>query len=331
MGLPFEIEADLKEKLHFYLFENYLSKNDQALLNRFFYHIKPVIPRFIQIYLRQQYARNFQSKTSFPNWPIETILIDLIREHFNNESFIEQIQIWPNNYKFAFCITHDVETQVGFDQIYRFIELEKKYGFRSSWNLIPEKRYQIDLAYVKEIQKDGFEIGVHGLNHDGKLFQSYEIFQSRLPKINEYLLRWGAKGFRSPATHRNWQWMQQLNIIYDSSYPDTDIYEPQPGGCCSIWPFMMGKFVELPYTLPMDSTLFLILKHKDISTWKQKVSFLRNYKGLALINIHPDYMYKSPYFHFYEEFLDFMSEQKSMWHSLPKEIASHVKNRIQRH
>ncbi len=331
MGLLFEVEPDLKEKFNYYLFEKYRSKNSQALINRIFYHIKPVIPRFLQIYLRQQYARNIQSKVIFPKWPVEKILIDLIRGHFSEDSFWEQIQIWPKNYRFAFCITHDVETQIGFDRIYRFIELEKKYGFRSSWNLVPEKRYQIDFAYVKEIKKDGFEIGVHGLNHDGKLFQSYEIFMSRVPKINEYIQNWGAKGFRSPATHRNWQWMQQLNILYDSSYPDTDIYEPQPGGCCSIWPFMMGKFVELPYTLPMDHTLFVILKQKNIHIWKQKVSFLKKFQGLALINIHPDYMYKPPYFEHYEKFLDFMSGQKDMWHSLPKQIASYTREKIQLH
>ena len=43
--------------------------------------------------------------------------------------------------------------------------------------------------------------------------------------------------------------MRHLEIEYDLSFFDTDPFEPIPGGTMSIWPFFIGHFVELPYTL----------------------------------------------------------------------------------
>ena len=50
--------------------------------------------------------------------------------------------------------------------------------------------------------------------------------------------------------------MPRLGFEYDSSYTDTDPYEPQPGGCCSYLPYFNESLVELPITLPQDHTVF---------------------------------------------------------------------------
>jgi len=46
--------------------------------------------------------------------------------------------------------------------------------------------------------------------------------RSRRPPTLRWAERWGAVGFRSPATHRNWAVMSVLPFQYDSSSPDTD-------------------------------------------------------------------------------------------------------------
>ena len=72
------------------------------------------------------------------------------------------------------------------------MELEMDLGFRSSFNFVPE-RYEVSPALRQLLTENGFEIGVHGLNHDGKLFSSESIFRQRARHINDYLERWNAR------------------------------------------------------------------------------------------------------------------------------------------
>ena len=83
--------------------------------------------------------------------------------------------------------------------------------------------------------------------------------------------------------------MPRLGFDYDSSYTDTDPYEPQPGGCCSYLPFFIDDLVELPITLPQDHTLFSILGHQDCALWLDKARELRRRGGMVLVLSHPDY------------------------------------------
>ena len=39
------------------------------------------------------------------------------------------------------------------------------------------------MGIINLIQDSGNEIGIHGYNHDGKLFYSEEIFNKRIPYI----------------------------------------------------------------------------------------------------------------------------------------------------
>ena len=171
------------------------------------------------------------------------------------------------------------------------------------------------------MRKDGFEIGIHGLKHDGKLFFSRKTFSKRVKEINEYSKIYNAKGFRSPLTHRNPEWVQELECEYDMPFFDTDRYETMPGGTMSIWPFFMGHFVELPYTLVQDHTLFVILREKTPRIWVEKADFIEKYRGMVLVNVHPDYLRGAKYLALYEAFLQAMKERGGYWHALPRDVA----------
>ena len=199
--------------------------------------------------------------------------------------------------------------------------MEEDLGFRSSFNFVPE-RYQIDLNLMDELRNRGFEIGVHGLKHDGKLFSSRNEFDRRVTKINQYLKEFGAVGFRTPLTHRNPMWMQELNVEYDLSFFDSDPFEPIPGGAMSIWPFFVGHFVELPYTLVQDYTLTSVLGETTPKVWLEKVDFIERYSGMALVNSHPDYLSGSTTGDVYRQFLISMKERNGYWHALPSEVAN---------
>ena len=84
--------------------------------------------------------------------------------------------------------------------------------------------------------------------------------------------------------------MRELGCSYDSSFPDTDPFEPQSGGCCSILPYFFGDVVELPITLIQDHTMWEILRRDDIALWTDKATWVAERHGLVNVIVHPDYL-----------------------------------------
>ncbi len=316
-------------KITYYLTEEYLQNYHnsrlRSALRDVYYVIKPAIPKHLQIGMRKKYLI-FQKKYKFPLWPIDITLYKIykrgIKDIFDSLGLTEIpfINFWPKNKRFALVLTHDVETAVGQKNAWKLKKIEKQLGFRSIWNFVAEK-YKIDLDLIKELRKDGFEIGIHGLKHDGKLFRSEEIFFKRVSKINFYLKEFKCSGFRSPIAWRNYEYMQNLDIEYDLSYFDSDIFEVQAGGSLSFHPFFLGKFVELPYTLPQDHTLFILLGEKNSRIWKEKVNIIKKFQGMALMLVHPDYILTNNISNIYKEFLEELKTDNTFWHALPREVA----------
>jgi len=297
-----------------------------VLRNRIFYTLKPLCPRLLQIYLRRLIARNKRRKYKHV-WPIDP----------DAGNPPKNWRFWPQNKTFAFVLSHDVDTLQGYERVPQLIELEKKAGFRSAFNFVPERYGPISLGLIKRLKKNGFDVAVHGLKHDGKLFRSKRLFEKRALRINAYLKRWDAKGFTSPSMHHNLRWLSVLDIEYSVSTFDTDPFEPQPDALQSIYPLWVLNalpyhgFVELPYTLPQDFTLFCILQERDIGIWKQKLSWIAQNGGMALLNSHPDYMNfedsRSDFLQYpvkyYEDFLEHIKTEyrDQYWHTTPREIA----------
>jgi peptidoglycan/xylan/chitin deacetylase (PgdA/CDA1 family) len=233
---------------------------------------------------------------------------------------------WPHGRRFAVIITHDVEGPAGIENIPRVLELEQRHGFVSSWNFCGEW-YPIPDGLFDALRGAGSEIGLHGILHDGKLFRDRASFEANLPKIHRYMREWGACGFRSPATHRNADWMPELDCLYDTSFPDTDPFEPQAGGCCSIFPFLIGDLVELPITLAQDHTLFEILRERSIQRWVEKSEWIIENNGLINLLVHPDYLRTEERLTLYDEFLGFIGSQIGGWHAPPRDVALWWKER----
>ena len=294
---------------------------------RIYYRIvRPLMPASLRPLLRTLSLPG-QKRGSSLRWPIEDRFVrfqfETVRRLLERKRLetVPHIHFWPAGKRFALVLTHDVESLQGQQFVRQVAALEERYGFRSSFNFVPEG-YQVDGDLLAELEERGFEVGVHGLKHDGKLFLSRDAFLKRAGRINHYLKTWGAVGFRAPLTHRNPEWMQALEIEYDSSFFDTDPYETIAGGTMSIWPFMLGRFVELPYTLPQDHTLMVTLGKDTPRLWLDKADFIRRYCGMALLNTHPDYMRTPKQFAIYRAFLGEMHQQTGFWHALPREVAA---------
>lgn len=250
-------------------------------------------------------------------------------------------QGWPSGKQFALVLTHDVEHQRGYERVLKLMSVEKELGFVSSFNFIPERDYVVNKEILDVLKQNGFEYGVHGLYHDGKLFSSEEEFLIRSKKINQYLKNWDAVGFRAPAMHHNLDWIGELDVEYDLSTFDTDPFEPQPDGVGTIFPFWVenkrhksGGYVELPYTLPQDFTPFVLMREKTIKIWQEKTDWIAQNGGMVLVNVHPDYINfdngnKTEEFslEIYINFLKYLKlkYESFFWNPLPKELARYWK------
>jgi hypothetical protein len=246
---------------------------------------------------------------------------------------IPTIASWPDGRTWCLVLTHDVEQLEGYRQLQVLRDVERSVDLRSSWNFVPERhepdaRYEVEPATIHRLVSEGCEVGVHGLRHDGRDLASLQILEQRLPAIRAAADRWGAVGFRSPATHRTWAWMPLLGFDYDSSYPDTDPFEPRSGGCCSLLPFMNGELVELPITLPQDHTLFSILGERDERLWVVKTEHIRRRGGMALTLTHPDYATDGSLVRSYRNYLERYRNDPGVWHALPREVSAWWRRRL---
>lgn len=307
--------------------ERYRPRSERrSPLMRAYYGAKPLLPRPLQLTLRRRYAKR-QARVEFPRWPIEPILVERRRAALRAElertggEPVARIAPWPAGHRFAAILTHDVEGPAGVTNVRRVIDIERRHGFRSSWNFVGDW-YPIEAGLFEHIRAVGHEIGLHGIKHDCKLFESRESFEAELPKIRRRIAEWGAAGFRSPATHRNPDWMEELGAGYDSSFPDTDPFEPLGGGCCSILPFFFGEMVELPITLVQDHTLWEILRQDSIELWTEKSDWIAANGGLINLITHPDYLDTPTRLRMYEEFLEYLAARRGGWYALPVEVAT---------
>ena len=309
------------------------SRRLRSTLRRFavntYYVLRPALPRAVQIRLRRGLARR-QEAPAFPAWPLETGMHDLCEWFLRTLAetlgvSVPYIAPWPAGSTWALVLTHDVETAAGCRDMELLRAGERAAGLRSSWNFVPE-RYDVTTALLDRVRADGCEVGVHGLRHDGRDLASRRQVRLRSPRMRDFARRWQAVGFRSPATQRGWDLMPLLGFEYDSSYSDTDPYEPQPGGSCTYLPFFNGDLVELPITLPQDHTLFEILGHRDGSLWLGKADQLRRRGGMVLVLTHPDYAH-GPALSAWQDLLDLAAADDQAWNALPREVATWWRDR----
>ncbi len=296
-----------------------------SLARRAYYVLKPVLPRSLTKPLRQVHSHGALLKSAL-DWPVEQRYVHFLRRMLGEMMMSRGLEsvpfthFWPNGHRFALVLTHDVESGVGQGLVPALADIEERLGFRSSFNFVPE-RYRLDHGLIATLRKRGFEVGVHDLNHDGKLFASREQFLRRAERINRHLRDLEATGFRAAFMHRNPDWMQALDIEYDLSFFDTDPVEPVPGGTMSIWPFQLGRFVELPYTLIQDYTLTAVLGERTPRLWTSKVAFIADQLGMALVNTHPDYLLSGETKRIYTRFLAEIRGCGGYWNGLPGEVA----------
>jgi hypothetical protein len=299
-----------------------------GLANKLYYFARPILGVGVRRYLQKLRLADWRS-IPFPRWPVdrtveqvhETMLRLCVQAHDGKR--VPFIWFWPKGFPSCVVVTHDVEAIKGRDFCPALMDVDENFGIKSSFQLIPEERYALTPSFIESIRSRGFEVNVHDLNHDGRLFASEVKFFDRVRRINHYGSTLGAQGFRSGALYRNLSWYGALEFSYDMSVPNTAHLDPQRGGCCTVMPYFIGKILELPVTTTQDYSLFYILKQYSIDHWKRQIAQIMEKHGLASFIVHPDYVLESRTRDTYKSLLTYLVDLRSkgkIWAALPREV-----------
>ncbi|MBU2637740.1 MAG: hypothetical protein KJ955_02105 [Nanoarchaeota archaeon] len=296
------------------------------------------IPVFARLFLFKVLLK-FKKDPGFPAWPVEKS-VEAIRHLFMGALShaygkpADYIGFWPKGQEFALLLTHDCDSETAFKWVEYIREMEKNYGFRSSWNIVP-KKYYIDFQKLRYLKKEGCEIGIHDYDHTGSLpYLGREEIAKRISESKKLLSEFNPQGFRSALLNRNAEFLSVLaeSMLYDSSIPDTDIYSPVyfRNGACTIYPFFIKSMVELPLSMQQDFRLKRMgMKPKQIAeAWKLKLDFIARVGGLATLNVHPDDFISGSekYLNAYEDFMKYASKLNP-WNEIPANAALWWKER----
>jgi hypothetical protein len=300
----------------------------QEWILKAYYFVRALLPVSIRRHLQRAYFSDWQQRP-FPAWPVD-FSVDTLHEELLSLSMradgkqrVPFIWFWPDGAPNCLTVTHDVETRAGRDFTSRLMDLDETYGIKASFQVIPEKRYEVSEQYVQEIRKRGFEFNIHDLNHDGHLYQEREEFLRRAKKINEYGHRYDARGFRAGSMYRKLEWYGAYEFSYDMSLSNVAHLEPKRGGCCTVFPFFIDKILEIPLTTSQDYSIFHILSDYSIDLWKQQLALIRKRNGLMSILAHPDYLIERRARAVYESLLEYLRQMISrdgIWVALPGEV-----------
>ncbi|MFQ5786551.1 MAG: hypothetical protein ACE5H1_01085, partial [Thermodesulfobacteriota bacterium] len=176
--------------------------------------------------------------------------------------------------------------------------------------------YKIDCDILDWLIANGFEIGLHGYNHDNKLaYLSIDKMTKRIEDSMPFIERYKVKGFRSPSWLRTDSLFEVLEkyFIYDMSIQDVDHICPAgSGGSCSVFPYYVTKrLLEVPTTLPYEAPMYFGVTASELNAfWLEKTEWIKNINGMIVVNTHPDPHYSGnnvilkEYISFLEKFKD---------------------------
>jgi len=332
ISLPFDISCAIDNlRLEHYFDQLYGGEKrlvQSDLIRKIYYLVRAPLPVWLRRHLQRAYFRDWK-KLGFPRWPVDTT-VDALHRQFLRLAMEAQgvveapfIWFWPEGASSCLIVTHDVEMAAGRDFTPTLMDIDDSHGFKSSFQVVPEKRYEFTDQYVCEMRKRGFEFNIHDLNHDGRLFEEPEEFACRVAKINEYGAKYGARGFRSGAMYRKLDWFDALKFSYDMSVPNVAHLEPQRGGCCTVMPYFNGKILEIPLTTSQDYTVIHILNHRTIDLWKEQVRVIQGNNGLISILSHPDYLIDLRSRDMYNSLLAYLRsvvDRDAVWATLPCDL-----------
>jgi hypothetical protein len=329
--LPFD-PSEVIENLRLERYENRsgysVPSRWKKSLKSAYYAVRPWMHPNLRQKVQRAYLTGWR-RIAFPHWPVDTTVEDLNEQLLlrcmkaNGVDAVPFVWFWPDDARACVLMSHDVEERRGLDFCTELMDMDDSAGIRASFHLIPEGRYQISTPLVQAFRDRGFEVNIHDLNHDGRLFRDNDEFSRRAVRINRYGKMYGATGFRSGVLYRNQDWFGALDFSFDMSVPNVAHLDPQRGGCCTVNPYFIGKILVIPLKTTQDYMLFHLLGEFCMDLWTIQTSAFFEENGLISFLVHPDYIIESRARDTYRRLLDYLCHLRSserLWFALPGEI-----------
>lgn len=327
LQLPFD-PNDVVDNLRLERYPGCQLEAGELALKNAYYRLRPLTNRWLRSRVQKIRAAGWRKK-AFPRWPVDTTVENVsdsllsLALHTRDVDRVPFIWFWPHGAQGCVSVSHDVETAAGRDFTPHLLDIDESFGIRSSFHVIPEGPYAVPREYLRQIVDRGFELCVQDLNHDGQLFEDRDTFLQRAARINHHAREYRARGFRSGVLYRKHEWFADLDFSFDMSVPNVAPLDPQKGGCCTVFPYFIGKVLELPLTTIQDYTLFHVLNELSVDLWRLQLEIILARNGLATFLIHPDYIIEPETREIYRRLLTMladMREREDLWFALPHEI-----------
>lgn len=339
--LPFDL-SEVLTNLRYERYHPFQSAIERIFNSRIphalYYLIRPALPVGVRKHLQRLCLSGWR-RIPYPHWPVDTTVETLMREAVRlvlERGGIGEfpfIWFWPEGAPASVMVTHDIEGVNGAFFCDDLMNLDDGFAIRSAFQVVPDAPWSSKMdtrQLVAQLQRRGFEVNVHDLLHDGRLFSDRETFRERAREINARGREFGSRGFRSGAMYRRQDWFASLDFSYDMSVPSVAHLEPQRGGCCTVMPFFIGQVLELPLTTSQDYTLFHVLGDYSTALWREQIDLILARNGLISFIAHPDYLLDPPARHVYTDLLRLLVQlrtERHVWIALPSEIDTWWRNR----
>jgi hypothetical protein len=334
---PDEVVTSLREEKYMAGHSRPENVASRSMVRCAYYAVRPWLGVGVRKHLQRWSLRGAEKKP-FPSWPVDRTVDQTLEKLMRlalttlGVDRIPFIWFWPDGHSACASMTHDVETSKGLAFCSQLMDLNDSYGIKSSFQIVPADRYSTPAALLDEMRERDFEINVHDWNHDGNLYSDRKVFLQRAEKINRALTDYRAQGFRSAVLYRNPNWYDAYNFSYDMSFPNVGHMDPQPGGCCTVMPYFIGRILEIPVTTTQDYALFHIRNCYSMELWKRQLDLILEGYGLASFIVHPDYIIEKRARAVYSQLLEHLSNlraDRSIWIALPRQINQWWRERSQ--
>ena len=330
LAMPFdlaEVMTNLRQERYAQRSPGYLDAlTGSAAARDAYYFLRPLLPVSVRKHLQKVRLAGRQSVT-FPQWPVDFTVDTLVQAvsaallKHRGLRRMPFVWFWPDGAEGCVMMTHDVESHAGRAFCGELMDLDDSFHVESSFQLVPESDASDGLWDA--IRSRGFEVNVHDLNHDGRLFQSKPEFMRRAAQINRYARIFQCRGFRAGGMYREQTWYDAFDFDYDMSVPSAAHLEPQRGGCCTAMPYFIGDILELPLTTTQDYSLFHILGIYSAALWKEQVELILARNGFVSFITHPDYLIERRARETYIELLRHLGalrSERNVWFAPPADV-----------
>ncbi len=245
----------------------------------------------------------------------------------NNKAITIQPE-YPDNRQFYIGLTFDIDYNIDYELLSPLVEDLTKNNITATINLITHTDYPLSFSFIRDLQRCGFEIGLHGDTHNTALaFLSRPIITHKLTRAIDKL-GFVPFGFRSPGLSysRNLiEALDDLGFLYDSSLTTgismyTSLEFPY------VFQHQGLGILEVPLFM-QDYNYFVndLFSEKDvIEIFKKQIEDMSKIGGVALINLHPFITSKKQIF--WKKLIELMLEYKeTAYTSTLYDLVQHIR------